>query len=153
MEEWPVLHLFYNALNPISKSMLDTAAGGTFMGKEIEIATKLLIDMQDNHSQWHVERSSSKKVNSVTEAENEVLTAKVDELICMIKGNEGNAISNTQIEKIFFIARNSNYPAWPNKNFNGFQKPYPSNAGVPNDYNGNNNKTLFEFFGFLLHRA
>ena len=72
--------------------------------------------MQDNHSQWHVERSSSKKVNSITEANNEVLTAKVDELICMIKGNEGNAISNSQIEEIDFIARNSNYPAWPNKN-------------------------------------
>ena len=55
------------------------------MGKEIALATKLLNDMQDNHSQWHVERSSSKKVNSITEVNNEVLTAKVDELICMIK--------------------------------------------------------------------
>ena len=139
MEEWLVLHLFYNALNPMSKSMLDTAAGGTFMGKEIALATKLLNDMQDNHSQWHIERSSCKKVNSITEANNEVLTAKVDELICMIKGNEGNAISNSQIEEIDFIARNSNYPAWPNKNYNGFQKPYPSNAGVPNNYAGGSN--------------
>ena len=120
----------------MSKSMLDTAAGGTFMGKDIALATNLLNDMQDNHSQWHVERSSSKKVNSITEANNEVLTAKVDELICMIKGNEGNAISNSQIEEIDFIARNSNYHAWPNINFNGFQKPYPSNARVPNNYAG-----------------
>ena len=139
MEEWLVLHLFYNALNPMSKSMLDIAAGGTFMGKDIALTTKLLNDMQDNHSQWHVERSSSKKVNSITEANNEVLTAKVDELICMIKDNEGNAISNSQIEEIDFIARNSNYPAWTNKNYNGFQKPYPSNAGVPNTYAGSNN--------------
>jgi hypothetical protein len=36
VEEWFRLHLFYDALNPISKSMLDTATGGTFMGKEIE---------------------------------------------------------------------------------------------------------------------
>ena len=34
----------------MSKSMLDTAAGGTFMGKDIALAIKLLNDMQDNHS-------------------------------------------------------------------------------------------------------
>ena len=55
MEEWLILHLFYNSLNPMSKSMLDIAAGGTFMGKEIEVAKKLLDDMQDNHAQWHIE--------------------------------------------------------------------------------------------------
>ena len=27
----------------------------------------------------------------------------------------------------------------PNKNYNGFKKPYPSNAGVPNNYAGGNN--------------
>ena len=78
----------------MSKSMLDTAARETFMGKEIDVATKLLNDMQDNHSQWHVERSTSIKVNSVTEEKNEVLTAKVDELICMIKGK---AISDAKL--------------------------------------------------------
>ena len=31
MEEWLILHLFYNGFNPMSKSMLDTAAGGTVM--------------------------------------------------------------------------------------------------------------------------
>jgi hypothetical protein len=30
MEDWLILHLFYNALNPMLKSMLDNAAGGTF---------------------------------------------------------------------------------------------------------------------------
>jgi hypothetical protein len=50
MEECLILHLFYNALNSMSKSMLDTAAGGTFMGKEIDVGTKLLNGMQVNHS-------------------------------------------------------------------------------------------------------
>jgi hypothetical protein len=27
MEKWLILHLFYNALNPMSKSILDTASG------------------------------------------------------------------------------------------------------------------------------
>src|SRR4051812_37967104 len=100
----PILQCF----KPMSKSMLDTSAGRIFMGKEIALAIKLLNDMQDNHSQWDVERSSSKKVNSIIESNNDVLTVKVDELICMIKGNEGNAISNFQIEEIDFIARNRN---------------------------------------------
>jgi hypothetical protein len=50
MEEWLICYLFYNTLNSFSKSMLDTAAGGTFMGKQVEVATKLLDDMQDNHA-------------------------------------------------------------------------------------------------------
>jgi hypothetical protein len=58
--------------------MLGTAAGETFMGKEIDVTTKLLNDMQDNNSQWHVVRSASRKVKPVTEKKNEVLTAKVD---------------------------------------------------------------------------
>ena len=76
-----MLHLFYNALNPISKSTLDTTAGGTFMRKEIEVAWNLLNDMQDNYAQWNIERTNTKKVNDVTETNNEELTTKIDELI------------------------------------------------------------------------
>ena len=86
MEDWLILHLFYNALNPVYKSMLDTAARGTFMGKQITKSKQLLNNMQDNHAQWHVERSNTKKVNSVTPEENVELTAKLDELILAIKG-------------------------------------------------------------------
>jgi hypothetical protein len=50
-EELLIIHLIYNALNSISKSMLDTAAGGTFMGKQVDIATRLLDDMQNKHDQ------------------------------------------------------------------------------------------------------
>ena len=71
MEDWLILHLFYNALNPMSKSMLDTAAGRIIMGRPVSVATKLLDDMQNNHAQWHVERSSSRKVNSINEEKNE----------------------------------------------------------------------------------
>ena len=115
MEEWIILHLFYNALNPMSKSMLDTAAGGTFMGNEIEVAKKLHNDMQDNHAQWHIKRTNTKKVNVIDETNNEEVIAKVDELIVVIKGkNEAhvNAISNAQIEEIDFISRNTFNPGW-----------------------------------------
>ena len=65
------------------------------MGKPVEVATKLLDDMQNNHAQWHVERSSSRKVNSINEEKNEELTVKVDELLNILKGKETqvNAIS------------------------------------------------------------
>ena len=85
MEDWLILH-FYNALNHVSMSMLDTAAGGTFMGKQITEANQLLDNMQDNHAQWHVDRSNTKKVNSISPQENEELNAKLDELILTVKG-------------------------------------------------------------------
>jgi hypothetical protein len=50
MEECLILHMFYNGLNHMSKTMLDTAAGGTIMGKPIGDVKKLLDDMQENHA-------------------------------------------------------------------------------------------------------
>ena len=43
MEDWLILHLFYDALNPMSISMLDIAAGGTFMGKQVAVAQNYLM--------------------------------------------------------------------------------------------------------------
>jgi hypothetical protein len=60
--------------------MLDTAAGGTFMGKQVDVSTRLLDDMKNNHAQLYVERSSLRKLSSINKERNEKLTAKVDEL-------------------------------------------------------------------------
>jgi hypothetical protein len=68
--------------------MLDIVVGGTFMGKQVDIATRLLDDMQNNHDQWNVEISSSRKIKSINEERNEELSAKIDELISIIKGKE-----------------------------------------------------------------
>lgn len=57
------------------------------MGKPIDDVKKLLDDMQGNHAQWHVERTTTKKVNTVEENNTE-LTAKLDELISVMKGKE-----------------------------------------------------------------
>src|SRR3954465_3858079 len=99
--------------------MLDTADGGTFMGKQITEAKQQLDNMQDNHAQWHVERSNTKKVNSITPQENEELNAKLDELILAVKGKETQvrATIESNIEEIDFIARNDYNPAWK-KNYN-----------------------------------
>ena len=45
--------------------MLDTAAGGTIVGKHIEDVKKILDDMQEKHTQWNVERTTTKKVNLI----------------------------------------------------------------------------------------
>ena len=51
----------------------------------LPISNKLLDDMQNNHAQWHIERTNTKKVNAVTESNNEELAAKVDELLSALK--------------------------------------------------------------------
>jgi hypothetical protein len=67
VNEWMVLHSFYNGLNYMSRSMLDSAAGGAFMTKTVNEAKAILENMLQNFSQWHTERapSSSRKINSV----------------------------------------------------------------------------------------
>ena len=94
--------------------MLDTTAGGIFMGKQITEAKQQIENMQDHHAQWHVERSNTKKVNSVTPQENEELNAKLDELILAVKGKETQvrATPEPTIEEIDFIAHNDYNPAW-----------------------------------------
>ena len=84
MEERLILHMFYNGLNHMSKTMLDTVVGGTIMGKPIEDVKKILENMQENHAQWHDERTTTKRVNAMEETNTE-LTSKIEELISVIK--------------------------------------------------------------------
>jgi hypothetical protein len=42
VNEWTVLHSFYNGLNYMSRSMLDSAAGGAFMTKTVSEAKAIL---------------------------------------------------------------------------------------------------------------
>ena len=58
---WMIIQNFYAGLNFASRNLLDSAAGGTFMEITLGDATKLLDNIMANYSQWHTERSSSKK--------------------------------------------------------------------------------------------
>ena len=72
------------------------------MGKPIEDVKKILDDMQENHAQWHVERTTTKRVNAIEE-NNAELTAKLDELISVMKGKEqvnANAITNEEVTDV-----------------------------------------------------
>jgi hypothetical protein len=52
VNEWTVLHSFYNGLNYMSRSMLDST-GGAFMTKTVTEAKAILENMLQNFSQWH----------------------------------------------------------------------------------------------------
>ena len=85
VNEWTILHSFYNGLNYMSRSMLDSAAGGAFMSKTIIEAKAILENMLLNHSQWHTERApnpSSRKVNSIEEVDS--LSSKIDTIFSYI---------------------------------------------------------------------
>ena len=58
---WMIIQKFYAGLNFASRNLLDLAAGGTFMEITLGDATKLLDNIMAYYSQWHNERSSSKK--------------------------------------------------------------------------------------------
>ena len=70
---------FYAGLNFASRNLLDLAAGGTFMEITLGEATKLLGNIMANYSQWHTERSTSKKVHAIEEIN--VLSGKMDVLM------------------------------------------------------------------------
>ena len=59
--------IFYAGLNFASRNLLDSAAEGTFMKTTLGEATKLLDNIIVNYSQWHTERSTSKKVHAIEE--------------------------------------------------------------------------------------
>jgi hypothetical protein len=84
VNEWIVLHSFYNGLNYMSRSMLDFAARGAFMTKTITMAKEILENMLQNFSQWHTEKvpPSNRNVNSAEEVDS--LTAKFDAICSYI---------------------------------------------------------------------
>ena len=76
---WMIIQKNSVRLNFASRNLLDSAAGGTFMEITLGEATKLLDNIMVNYSQWHTERSTSKKVHAIEEIN--VLSGKMDELM------------------------------------------------------------------------
>src|SRR3990170_1638537 len=88
---WMIIQKNYAGLNFVSRNLLDSAAGGTFMEITLGEATKLLDNIMTNYSQWHTERTpTSKKVNSVEQMS--TLSDKVDALMKLV------ASKNTPID-------------------------------------------------------
>ena len=85
----------YAGLNFVSRNLLDSAAGGTFMEITLGEATKLLDNILTNYSQWHTEQTpTGMKVNSVEEIN--TLSDKLDALLKLVASKNvlGNATEN-----------------------------------------------------------
>src|SRR4051812_6010400 len=80
---WMIIQTSYAGLNFSSRNLLDSAAGGTFMGLTLGAATKLPDNMMVNYSEWHTERvPHGKKVNFVEETSS--LSDKIDVIMAML---------------------------------------------------------------------
>src|SRR5215216_2181332 len=133
---WMIIQNFYAELNVVSRNLLDSTAGGTFMEITLGEATKFLDNIMANYSQWHTERAStSKKVNSVEEISS--LSEKVDALMKMVASKNAPIDFNdlplsTLIEQnsdavdVNFISRNSFNNNAYRGNFN--HRPFPRNS-------------------------
>ena len=118
-------------LNFVSRNLLDSAAGGTFMEITLGEATKFLDNIMENYSQWHTKRApTSIKVNSVEEISS--LSEKVDALMKLVANKSAPIDFNdvplsTLIEKnsdavdVNFISRNN----FNNNDYRGNFNPRP----------------------------
>ena len=120
-------------------------------------ATKLLDNIMVNYSQWHTERSTSKKVHAIEEIN--VSSGKMDELMKLfanksVSSNPNDMPLSTLIENnnesmdVDFVGRNNFGNNAYIGNFN--PRPYPSNPSnnYGNSYNnsyGNFNKMPSDF--------
>src|SRR3954466_3234390 len=138
---WMVIQSFYPGLNFISRNLLDSAAGGTFLSTKLGAATKLLDEMMLNYSQWHTERSpTGKKVNSVEEISS--LNEKVDLIMSLLTKQApidpqdvplNSLVAQEQVD-VNFISRN-------NFKNNAYRSNFGSNNPrlFPSNNYGNNN--------------
>ena len=147
---WMIIEKFYAGLNFASRNLLDSATGGTFMEITLGDATKLLDNIMANYSQWHTERSSSKKVHAIEEIN--VLSGKMDELMKMfatkntpLDPNDMPLSSlienNNESMDVNFVGRNSFGNNAYRGNFNA--SPFPSNSS--NNYGNSYNNSYGNF--------
>lgn len=74
---------FYARLNFVSRNLVDSAAGGSFMEVTLGEDNKLMDNIMANYSQWHTKRDpTGKKVNSVGEVA--TLSEEVDALMNLV---------------------------------------------------------------------
>src|SRR3954465_15378132 len=134
-----IIQTFYAGLNFCSRNLLDSAAGGTFMGLTLRAATRLLDNMMVNYSEWHVRRSPhGKKVNSVEETSS--LSEKIDVIMAMLVNGKApldpnsfplaSLVAQEQVDVNFIRNNNFNNNAYRN-NFGSSNnyRPYPPNNG------------------------
>src|SRR3954471_16630451 len=131
---WMIIQTFYAGLNFSSRNLLDSAAGGTFMGLTLGVATRLLDNTMVNYSEWHVERAPhGKKVNSVEETSS--LSENINVIMAMIVNGKApldpnsvplaSLVAQEEQFDVNFI-RNNNF----GNNTYGNYRPYPPSGNA-----------------------
>jgi len=134
--------IFYAGLNFVSRNLLDSAAGGTFMEITLGESTKLLDNIMANYSQWHTERApTSKKVNSVEEISS--FSEKVDALMKLV-ANKSAPIYFNDVPLSTLIEQNSddvdlNFISRNNFNNNAYRGNFNPRTLPGNFYNNYGN--------------
>jgi len=146
---WMIIQKNYAGLNFVSRNLLDSAAGGTFMEITLGEATKLLDNIMANYSQWHTERTpTGKKVNSIEEIN--TLSDKMDALLKLVASKNAHIDPNDVPLSILIEQNNDaidvNFVSRNNFNNNAYRgnfnpRPFPRNSSnnYGNSYNNNNN--------------
>ena len=62
LEEWLIIHTFYNGLLYNTRLTIDAAAGGALMDKSYTASYALIESMAQNHYKWGSERGHAEKV-------------------------------------------------------------------------------------------
>ncbi|KAJ8534921.1 hypothetical protein K7X08_016649 [Anisodus acutangulus] len=92
LEQWMLVHNFYNGLCGTTHTIIDAAARWTFMSKSANEAHELLEDMTTNNHQWSDERLTyNKNVAGVHELD--VITALTAQVASLTKQLQQNTVS------------------------------------------------------------
>ena len=97
LPEWLQVQIFYNGLNPQTRTVIDAAAGGALMGKSASEAFNLLEVMASNNYQWPNERATKKAAGLYEIDGFSELTAKVECLSLKLDTISVNAIQSVQV--------------------------------------------------------
>ncbi|XP_045802576.1 uncharacterized protein LOC123896203 [Trifolium pratense] len=121
LEEWLIIHTFYNGLLYNTRMTIDAAAGGALMDKPYNQAYQLIESMAQNHYQWGSERTPVEKTQTKggmyeisnmdhINAKLDALTQKIETLTnapkatvaattqnCELCGVQGHAIAECQL--------------------------------------------------------
>ncbi|CAJ2679749.1 unnamed protein product [Trifolium pratense] len=143
LEQWLIIHTFYNGLLYNTRLTIDAAAGGALMDKPYQEATQLIENMAQNHYQWGSERAAMEKsqtkggiyeVSGIdhVNAKVEALTQKLESLTlpttstvaaiqpnCEVCGVPGHVPSDCAIlaglDQVHYAALSNNYnPGYKN---------------------------------------
>ncbi|CAJ2663009.1 unnamed protein product [Trifolium pratense] len=108
LENWLIIHTFYNGLLYNTRMTIDAAAGGALMDKPYNQAYQLIESMAQNHYQWGNERTSVEKpqakggmyeVNELdlVKAKLEALTQKMESMTTTPAATVAATISNCEL--------------------------------------------------------